>query len=68
MAEFIYNNTKNASFYHTSFKLNCIYYPQMSYKENVNFYSKYNSTNKLLLELKQLIIIYKKNLHYAQEF
>ena len=36
MAEFAYNNTKNASTDHTPFELNYGYYPQMSYKEDVN--------------------------------
>ena len=31
MAKFAYNNAKNASIGHISFKLNCDYYPQMSY-------------------------------------
>ena len=38
----------------------------MSYKENVNPCFKFNSINKLLAELKELIIVCKKNLHYAQ--
>ena len=34
IAEFAYNNAKNASTSHTSFELNCGYHPQMSYKED----------------------------------
>ncbi len=36
MAEFAYNNTKNASTGHTPFELNCGFYPQASYKEDIN--------------------------------
>ncbi len=39
MAEFAYNNTKNASTGHTPFELNCDFHPQTSYKENVNLCS-----------------------------
>ena len=36
IAEFAYNNTKNASISPTPFELNCGYHPWMSYKEDVN--------------------------------
>ena len=36
MAEFAYYNAKNASTGHTPFELNCGYYPQMLYKEDVD--------------------------------
>ena len=36
MADFVYNNAKNASTSHTPFELNYGYYPQMLYKEDVN--------------------------------
>ena len=36
MAEFVYNNSNNASTGHMPFKLNCVYYPRMLYKEEVN--------------------------------
>ena len=39
MAEFAYNNAKNASTGHTPFELNCSYYPRMSYKKDVDSYS-----------------------------
>ena len=35
MAEFAYNNAKNASSGHTLFKLNCGYHPRMSYEKDV---------------------------------
>ena len=36
IAEFAYNNAKNASTGHTPFELNCGYHPRMLYKRNVN--------------------------------
>ena len=67
MVEFAYNNTKNASSDHTSFGLNCSYHLRISYKKNVDFCSKFKSADKLLVELKELMIIYRKNFHYTQE-
>ena len=68
MAKFAYNNAKNASFNFIQFELNCNYYAQMSYKKNVDFYSKSKSANKLLAEPKELMIVCRKNLHHAQNF
>lgn len=67
IAEFIYNNVKNASFSYILFKLNCGYYPQMSYKKDINPQSKSKSIDELLVELKKLIIVCQKNLYHAQE-
>ena len=67
MAEFTYNNAKNASTGHTSFELNCGYHPQMSYEEDVDSRSKSQSADKLLAELRELIIIFHENLYHAQE-
>ena len=67
MIEFTYNNAKNASSGHTSFKLNYSYYFQISYKEDVDFHSKSKSTGDLLAELRELIIVYQKNLYHPQE-
>ncbi len=36
MAEFTYNNTKNASTDYTSFELNYGFYPRASYKKDVD--------------------------------
>ena len=36
MAEFAYNNSKNASIGHTPFKLNCDYHPRMLYEKKVD--------------------------------
>ena len=67
MAEFAYNNTKNASSGHTPFKLNCGYHPWMSYKEDVNPCSKSKSADELLIELRELMIVCRENLHHTQE-
>ena len=67
MAEFAYKNAKNASFGHTLFKLNCGYHFWMSYKEDVDPYSKSKSANKLSAELRELMIVCEKNFHHAQE-
>ena len=64
MVKFAYNNTKNASTNHMFFKLNCSYYPRISYKEKINFCSKSRSMNKLLEDLRELMIIYQKNLYH----
>ena len=67
MAEFAYNNAKNASTGHTPFELNCGYHPWMSYEENVDPRSQSKSADKLSAELRELIIVCQKNLHHAQE-
>ena len=65
MAEFAYNNAKNASTCHTSFKLNCSYYPWMSYEEDVNPCSRSKSADKLSAEVIKLMIICQKNLYHT---
>ena len=67
MAEFTYNNAKNASSGHTLFELNCGYQPWMSYKEDVDPRSKSKSADKLSAKLRKLMIVCKKNLHHAQK-
>ncbi len=62
MAEFAYNNAKNASTGHTSFKLNCGYYPKVSFKENVNPRSRSRSANELTEELRELMEVCYQNL------
>ena len=67
MAEFAYNNAKNASTGHTPFKLNCGYHPRMSYEEDVDPRSQSKSANELLADLRELMIVCQENLHHAQE-
>ncbi len=65
MAEFVYNNAKNASTGHTSFKFNCGYYPKVFFEEDVDSYLKSCSTNELAGELRELIEVCCQNLFYA---
>ena len=67
MAEFAFNNFKNASTGHTPFELNCGYHPCMLYKEEVDPRSQSKSADKLVENLKELIIICRENLYQAQE-
>lgn len=62
MAEFAYNNTKNASIDYTSFKLNYGYHPKVFFKENIDPYSRSRSANKLAEELKELMKVCRQNL------
>ena len=57
MAEFAFNNTKNASTNHTPFKLNYGFHPQAFFEDNVNLYSRSCSANKLVKKLRKLINI-----------
>lgn len=67
MAKFVYNNARNASIGHTSFKLNCYYHFCISYKKDVNLHFKSKSTDKLASELQKLMMVYNKNLYHAQK-
>ena len=67
MAEFAYNNAKNASTNFTSFKLNCGYHPQISYKKDLDPLSKSKTAKELSSELRELMTICQQNLHHAQE-
>ncbi len=67
MAEFAYNNVKNASTGHTSFELNYGYHSRASYKEDVDPRSQSKSIDKLATELRELMIVYRENLQHAQK-
>ena len=67
MAEFAYNNVKNTSIGHTSFKLNCGYHPCIFFEEDTNPRSRSKTAKKLSSKLRKLITVYRKNLHNAQE-
>ena len=67
MAEFVYNNAKNASIGHTPFELNYGYHPRVSYKEDVDPRSQSKSADELSAELRELMIVCQKNLYHAQE-
>lgn len=66
MVEFAYNNVKNASIGYTSFELIRGYYLRASYKEDIDPWSQSKPVDKLVSELKKLIIIYRENLYHAQ--
>ena len=57
MAEFAYNNAKNASTSHTPFKLKCGFYLQVSFKDDVDPRSRFCSINELANKLKELMDI-----------
>ena len=67
MAEFVYNNAKNASIGHMPFELNCGYHLHMSYEEEVDPRSKSKSADELSAELRELMIVCQENLRHAQE-
>ena len=67
MAEFTYNNAKNASTSHTSFELNCDFYPRVSFEDDVDPHFRSRSADKLAKELKELMNICQQNLLHAQE-
>ncbi len=47
IAEFFYNNAKNISTGYTLFKLNCKFYPRVSFKKDINSQLRSRSANKL---------------------
>ncbi len=67
MAEFAYNNAKNASTGHTPFELNCGYHPRVSFEEDVDPRSRSCSARKLAEELRELMEVCCQNLPHAQE-
>ncbi len=67
MAEFAYNNAKNASTGHTLFELNCGYHLRVLFEEDVDPRSKSKSVNELSAELRELMTVCRDNLLHAQE-
>ena len=67
MVEFAYNNAKNASTGQMPFELNCGYHPWMLYKEDIDLRSQSKLADKLSAELRELIIVWRENLYYAQK-
>ena len=68
IAEFAYNNAKNASTSSISFELNCGYHSYVSYKEDVDPHSKSKSADNLSNNLKKLMTVCRENLQHAQDF
>ena len=67
MAEFAYNNAKNASIGHMPFELNYDYHLWISYKEKVNLCSKSKSADKPSVKLRELMIVCWENLYHTQK-
>ena len=67
MAEFAYNNPKNASTGHMSFELNCGYHPRISFKKDTDPRFQSKIIDKLLTKLWELMTICRENLHHAQK-
>ena len=67
MAEFAYNNAKNASIGYISFELNCGYHLRVFFDEDIDSRSRSYSADKLAEELRELIEVCCQNLLYAQE-
>ncbi len=65
MAEFVYNNAKNASTSHIPFELNCGYHLRVSFEEDIDSYSRSRSANKLVEELRELMEVCCQNLLHA---
>ena len=66
MAEFAYNNAKNASTGHTPFELNCGYHPRVLFKEDTNPCSQSKTADELSAKPRELMIICRENLQHAQ--
>ena len=67
MAEFVYNNAKNTSTGHMPFELNCGYHLRVFFEGDLNPRSKLKSADKLLKELRELMIVCRENLYHAQK-
>ena len=58
MAEFAYNNAKNASTSFMPFELNCGYHPRAFYKKDLDPYSQSKTVEKLSFEIRNLMAAY----------
>ena len=67
MAEFAYNNAKNASTGHTLFELKCRYHSRISYEEDIDPCSKSKLGDELSAKLQELMTVCQENLHHAQK-
>ena len=67
MAEFAYNNAKNASTSHIFFELNCGYHSCVSYEKNLDSRSKSKIAEELSSKLQKLMTVCQQNLYHAQK-
>ena len=68
MAEFAYNNFKNASMGHMPFKLNCGYHLCVFFQGKYDTRSRSSSEETMAIELRELMNVYCQNLLHAQDF
>ena len=66
MAEFAYNNSKNASTGHMLFELNCGYYSCISFENKCYARSRSFSAKKLAMESRELMNVCCQNMLHAQ--
>ena len=67
IAEFAYNNAKNASTGHTLFEFNCGYHPWVFYKEDLDPCWRSKIAEKLSSQLLKLMAVCQQNLNHTQE-
>ena len=67
MAEFVYNNTKNASTGHTPFEVHYGFHPRVSFEDYIDFCSRSRLADELAKKLRELMNICQQNLFHAQE-
>ena len=67
MAEFTYNNSKNANTGHTLFKLNNDYYPCVFFEDKYDIRSRSSFAKRLAMELRKLMNVCRQNLLHAQD-
>ena len=67
MAEFAYNNSKNASTGHTPFELNCEYYSWIFFENEYNVCSRSSSGDGPAIELRKLLNVCCQNLLHVQD-
>ena len=67
MAKFIYNNAKIANTGQIPFELNCRYHFCVLYKEDIDLHFKSKSVYKLLVVLREIMIICQKNFYHVQK-
>ena len=67
MAEFIYNNTKNANIGHIFFKFNCKYHCYFFFKDHINSCLKFYLAEKRAKKQRNLMFICQQNLLYPQK-
>ena len=68
IAEFAYNNSKNASTGQTPFELNCGYYFCVSFKDKYDVRSKASSAKGLAIKLRELINIVTKTFYMSRTY